>query len=81
MVDGATSEWIPIVSSEQQGSVLGTLLYILYNSEVFELVDNRLYDNADDSIPLAVVRNPEDRPAVAISLNRDLAIIQEWCNH
>ena len=35
----------------------------------------------DDSTLLAVVRKPEDRPAVAASLNRDLARIQEWCNH
>ena len=30
---------------------------------------------------MAVVRRPADRPAVAASLNRDLAGIQEWCNH
>ena len=29
----------------------------------------------------AVVRKPADRPAVAASRNRDLARIQEWCNH
>ena len=29
----------------------------------------------------ALVRKPADRPAVAASLNRDLARIQEWCNH
>ena len=28
-----------------------------------------------------VVRKSADRPAVAASLNRDLARIQEWCNH
>ena len=36
---------------------------------------------ADDSTLLAVVRKPADRPAVAASVNRDLARIQEWCNH
>ena len=38
---------------------------------------------ADDSTLLAVVRKPADRPAVAASLSRDLARIQEsynqWC--
>ena len=42
-----------------------------YTSEMFELVENRLY--ADDSTLVAVVRKPADRPAVAASLNRDLA--------
>ena len=71
----------PIVSGVPHGSVLGPLLFILDTSEMFELVENRLYANADDSTLLAVVRRPADRPAVACSLNRDLARIQEWCNH
>ena len=51
-----------------QGSVLGPLLFILYTSEMFELVENRLYVYADDSTLLAVVCKPADRPAVADSL-------------
>ena len=48
---------------------------------MFELVENRLFANADDSILLAIVRKPAGRPAVAASLNRDLATIQQWCNN
>ena len=36
---------------------------------------------ANDSTLLAVVRKLAERPAVAASLNRDVARIQEWCNH
>ena len=71
----------PIVSGVPQESVLGPLLFILYTSEMFELVENRLYANADDSTLLAVVHKPSDRPAVSASFSRDLARIQEWCNH
>ena len=49
VVDGATSEWIPIVSGVPQGSVLCPILFILYTSEMFELLENRLYAYADDS--------------------------------
>ena len=80
MVDGVASEWIKIISGVLQRSVLGPLLFILYASEMFELVDNRLFDYADDFTLLAVVRKPADRPAISASLHWDLARIQEWCN-
>ena len=60
LVDGGTSEWILIASDVPQGSVLGPLLFILYISEMFELVKNRLYAYADDSTLVAVVHKPVD---------------------
>ena len=81
MVDGAASEWIPIISGVPQGSLFYPLLFILYTSEMFELVENILFAYADDSTLLAVVPKPADRPAVAASLNSYLARIQERCNH
>ena len=65
---GATSERIPIISGVPRGSVLGSLLFILYNSEMFELVENKLFAYADDSTLLVVVCKPADRSAVAASL-------------
>ena len=65
------------MSGVPQGSVLGPLLFILYTREMFELMGNRLSAYADDSTLLAVVRKPADRPAVAASLNMDLARILE----
>ena len=61
--------------------MLGPHLFIQYTSEVFELVENRIYSWSDESTLLAVVRKPADRPAVATSLNKNLARIHEWCNH
>ena len=60
---------------------MGPLPFIIYTSGMFELVENRLFAYADDSTLLVVVRKPADRPAIAASLNRDLAKIQEWCNY
>ena len=81
MVDGATSQWSPIVSGLPQGNVMGSFFFILYTSEMFELVENRLYAYADDSILLAVVRKIADRPIVAASINKDFAQVQEWYDH
>ena len=55
VVDGTASEWIPTISGMPQGSVLGLLLFIIYTSETFELVENRLFAYTDDSTLLAVV--------------------------
>ena len=49
----------------------------VHTSEMFELLEDRLYAHADDSTLLAVVRKPADRPAVAVSLNWDMSRIQE----
>ena len=53
-------EWIPIISGVPHGGVVSPLLFILYASEMFELVENRLFAYADDSTLLAVVRKPAD---------------------
>ena len=76
VVDGATTEWIPIISGVPQGSVLDPLLFIQYTIEMSKLVENRLFAYANDSTLMAVVHKPADRPAVAASLNIDLARIQ-----
>ena len=49
VVDGAASEWIKMVSGMPQGRVLGPLLFVLYTSEILELVENRLFVYADNS--------------------------------
>ena len=60
--------------------MLGPLLFILFTGEMFERVENQIYAYADDSIRLAF-RKPADRPAVAATLNKDFARIQECGNH
>ena len=55
VVDGASCEWILIVSGMPQGSVLGPILFILYTSEMFDLVENRFLAYADDSTLLSFV--------------------------
>ena len=63
-----------------QGSVLGLLLFLLYTSELFSILENKLISYADDSTLIAVVPSPGPRVAVAESVSRDLVKINEWCN-
>ena len=67
------------------------LLHLLLDFDTYDGVDslgvfplflkNGQYAYSDNSTLLEVVRKLADRPAVATSLNKDLASIQEWCNH
>ena len=82
-IDGASREWIPIVSGMPQVSVLGPLLFILYVNEMFELGENRLYAYADDPTItlLAVVRKPADRHVVAASINAEATLDKQLFVH
>ena len=80
MVDGCRSKLVNIVSGVPQGSVLGPLLFLLYASELFSILENKLIGYADDSTLMAVVPSPGVRVAVAESLIHDLGRVNEWCD-
>ena len=75
MVDGYRSKWVN-VSGVPQVSVLGPLLFLLYTSELFSILENQLICYANDST-LSVVPSPGVRVTLAESLNRDLGKVNE----
>ena len=80
MVDGCSSKLVNVGSGLPQGSVLGPLLFPLYTSELFSVLENKLIGYAGDSTLIAVVPSPGLRVAVAESLSRDLIKGREWCD-
>ena len=62
-----------------QGSVFGTLLFLLYTSEIFSILENKLIGYADD-FTLIAVPSPGVTVTVAESLSRGLVKISEWCD-
>ena len=60
-----------------QGSVSGLLLFLLYTSEIFSILENKLIGYADGSTLIAVLSFPGVRVAVAESLIRDLGRVSE----
>ena len=49
MVDGCRSKLVNVVSRGAQVSVLCPLLFLLYTSELFSMLENKLIGYADDS--------------------------------
>ena len=80
MVDGCRNKLVNVVSGVPQGSVLVPLLFLLYTSELFSILENKLIGYADVSTLMAVVPSPDDRITVAESLIRDHGRVSEWCD-
>ena len=80
VVDGVFSEPRTILSGVPQGSVLGPILFLLYTSDLAVGLENDLIGYADDHTLVAAIRSPQQRHEVALSLNRDLEKIRNWCS-
>ena len=78
LVDGCSSKLVNVVSGVPQGSVFGPLLFLLYTSELFSILGNKLIGYADHSTLIAVVPSSGARVMVAESLNRDLVRVNAW---
>ena len=81
MVDGCHSKLVNVVSGVPQGSVLGPLLFLLYTSELFSILENKLIGYADDTTFMTVVPSQGVRVEVAESRICGLCRISEWCDH
>ena len=77
-MDGCHGKLVNVVSGVPQVSVLGRLLFLLYTSELFSILENKLIGYADDSTLMAVVPSPGSRVKVAESLNRDPDRVNAW---
>ena len=67
-----------MVSGVPQGSILGPVLFLLYTSELFSILECKLIRYADDSTLVVVVPSPDVKVPVAESLNRDLSRVSQW---
>ena len=80
LVDGCRSKLVNVLSGVPQGSVLGPLLFLLYASELFSILENKLIGYADDSTLIAVVPSLGVRVMVTEFLNSDLVRVNAWCD-
>ena len=79
-MDGCRSKLVNVVSGVPQGSVFCPLLFLLYTSELFSILENQLIGYAHDSTLMAAVPSPGTQVAVAESMNCDLVRVNAWCD-
>ena len=67
MVDCCWSKLVNVISGVPRGSVLDPLLFHLYTSELFSILENKQFGYADDFTLIAVVPSPGVRATVTES--------------
>ena len=72
MVDGCLSKLVNVVSGVPQESVMGPLLFLLYTSLLFYILENKQIGYADDSTLMAVVSSPGVRVTVTTNVHHCL---------
>ena len=70
--------WLNVVSEVPHGPLL--LLFLLYTSELFTILENKLIGYADDPTLMGVVPSPGVRVTMAECQSRDIAKVSEWCD-
>ena len=69
--------WLTLYQECRRAVFFGPLLFLLYTSELFSILENKLICYADDSTLMAIVPSPGVRVAVAESLILDLDRVSE----
>ena len=75
VLNGQTSEWLPVKAGVPQGSILGLRLFLIYTNDLSVDLISTVKLFADDTSLFFIAH---DRNTSANELNKDLQIISEW---
>ena len=74
VVNGAKSQWAPVLSGVPQGTVLGPLLFSLYINDIMVGIESAIRLFADDSVCYCHIDNTEDTS----KLKKDIDQLGKW---
>jgi hypothetical protein len=74
IVDGATSDFVPVDSGVPQGTVLGPLLFLIYINDLPEYVTCPVRLFADDCVIYKKIKSRDD----VVMLQKDLKNLEKW---
>ena len=79
VINGAFSDWLPVLSGVPQGSVLGPLLFLLYVDDVHRCLSySSVQMFADDIALYKEITSSSDRDLLQADLNRVYAWSRKW---
>ena len=74
VLDGSTSNQVPVISGVPQGTVLGALLFVVFINDLPDNVSSNVRLFADDCLLYRRINTPEDTNI----LQQDLHRLEEW---
>ena len=74
-IPGGNSHWFPIEAGVPQGSILGSLLFLIYINDIVTNIKSTVRLFSDDSSLYLIVDEPDE---AARCLNSDLELIYQW---
>ena len=76
LLDGESSDYVPVTSGVPQGTVLGPLLFLIYINDIIENITSKLRLFADDCLLYRVITSEQD----TVALQKDLDILAQWAS-
>ena len=76
ILNGGTSDWLPVLSGVPQGSVLGPCLFLIYKNDIDLNISGEMLNFADDTKVICPIEKEEN----GATLHADLDKLLDWSN-